>query len=362
MIGIDCKITKNDTLCLKGIAICGMLSWHLFFCSNPLGVEFSQIARFLGIIGDVCVSVFLFTSGYGLMQSWLRAGVNISESGGAILFILRRLIKFYFNFWFVFIIFVPIGILIFDIPIIQGEDILHKIKNIIFQVLAISDQQSYNTTWWFNSLIISLYILFPVIGYMINRLPIYSILVVLALGSTQLMIGPQLQRYLPVFVTGALWSAYNNELTAFLKRYRSSVLLSLLLFSIIINLIALFVLGDDHIHSRGLPCYLLLTLQLAMCTIFFIRNVSWLSKSISFLGKHSANIYLVHTFLNFYWFPKFFYSITNPLLLWMALLMSSVGISLGIEAIKNVIHWNDIPAHINSKLFKIENNYGNDSI
>lgn len=357
-MSIDCKITKNDTLCLKGIAICGMLSWHLFFCSNPLDIEFSQITRFLGIIGDVCVSVFLFTSGYGLMQSWLKAEVDISKSGGAILFILHRLIKFYFNFWFVFIIFVPIGVLIFDIPIIQGDDMLHKIKNIIFQILAISDQQSYNTTWWFNSLIISLYILFPVIGYMIKRLPIFSMLVVLALGSMQLMIGPQLQGYLPVFVTGALWSAYHNELTAFLKRYRFSVLLPLLFFSIILNLIVLYALGDDSIFSRGLLCYWFLTLQLAMCTIFF-RKIRWLSLPISFLGKHSANIYLVHTFLNFYWFPKLFYSITNPLLLWMSLLLASVGISVGIEAIKYVIHWNDIPAYINGKLYKLENNYGN---
>lgn len=351
-MSIDYRITKDDTLCLKGLAICGMLCWHLFFCPNPLGVEFSPFAKFIGIIGDVCVSVFLFASGYGLMQSWLKTENDNTDSGGVFLFIFRRLTKFYFNFWFVFIIFVPIGVLVFDIPFIQGDDLVHKIKNIVFQILAISDQQSYNTTWWFNSLIIPLYILFPIVGYMIKRSPFYTLFIVLALGSSRLIIGPQLQGYIPIFTLGALWSVYHDKLSAILNKYKNSVLLLFLFMSLICNLVVLYALGDNHIYSRGLPCYCLLTIQMAFCTIFFLRKVRRLSMLISFLGKHSANIYLIHTFLNYYWFPRFFYSISNPMLLWTALMMTSVVISICIEFVKNVVHWNDVPAYINIKLNK----------
>lgn len=351
-MNIDYKITKDDTFCLKGIAISGMLCWHLFFCANPVGVEFSHVARFIGVIGDVCVSVFLFASGYGLMQSWLRAESDITQSGGVFLFILRRLIKFYFNFWFVFIIFVPIGVLVFDIPIIQGDDLVHRIKNFVFQIFAISDQQSYNTTWWFNSLIIPLYILFPVVGYMIKRSPIYTVFVFLVLGTSKLIIGPQLQGYIPIFTLGVLWSAYHEKLTVILNKYKIPVLLLLLLFSLLCNLVALYALGEDHIFSRGLPCYSLLTIQLAFCTIFFLRKVRRLSMPISFLGKHSANIYLVHTFLNYYWFPRFFYSIENALLLWGTLMGLSVVMSILLEYLKSIARWNDLSNLIISKLIR----------
>lgn len=69
---IDFALTVTDTLSIKGVAIIGMLCWHLFFCQNPLDIEFSPIVRFLSILGDSCVSIFLFVSAYGLTVSYSK--------------------------------------------------------------------------------------------------------------------------------------------------------------------------------------------------------------------------------------------------------------------------------------------------
>ena len=77
---IDWHLSTSDTLILKGIAICGMLCWHLFYCPNPVGEEFSFITKWFGIMGDVCVSAFLFVSGYGLTIKYASWSAN---RGGA---------------------------------------------------------------------------------------------------------------------------------------------------------------------------------------------------------------------------------------------------------------------------------------
>ena len=63
-------LSKSDTSALKGIAIMAMLLHHLYY-SIPIGVEpYTGILYLLGIIGKVCVPIFLFCSGYGLKAQY----------------------------------------------------------------------------------------------------------------------------------------------------------------------------------------------------------------------------------------------------------------------------------------------------
>lgn len=85
---IDFSLTKTDTAVLKGIAICGMLCWHLFHSPNPFDIEYSGLVKWLSIIGDVCVSIFLFVSGYGLtIQLEQQMVANKHVGGGFLCFV-----------------------------------------------------------------------------------------------------------------------------------------------------------------------------------------------------------------------------------------------------------------------------------
>jgi uncharacterized membrane protein len=57
---LNYSLTKDDTLLVKGVAICLMLCHHLF--NDEFGNVVFQTAQF----GKVCVALFLFVSSYGL--------------------------------------------------------------------------------------------------------------------------------------------------------------------------------------------------------------------------------------------------------------------------------------------------------
>ena len=60
------SLSLNDTLVMKGIAIVAMLCHHTFTCRPSFESPYPEYLTMFGILGKVCVSMFLFCSGYGL--------------------------------------------------------------------------------------------------------------------------------------------------------------------------------------------------------------------------------------------------------------------------------------------------------
>ena len=59
---IDYSISLQDTMLIKGVAICCMV-WHHLFYEHP---EFGKFVFYSSQLGKVCVALFLFISAYGL--------------------------------------------------------------------------------------------------------------------------------------------------------------------------------------------------------------------------------------------------------------------------------------------------------
>ena len=73
------------------------------------------------------------------------------------------------------------------------------------------------------------------------------------------------------------------------------------------------------------------------CMIFYgICSVPVLGRALAFLGKHSMNIFLIHTFIYYYFYPDFIYSFRRDWLIFLALLGTSLGVSMGVELLKKV--------------------------
>jgi len=76
---IDYSISLNETNAVKGIAIIAMLLHHLFY-THP---EFGFVVHQIGLIGKVCVAMFLFLSGYGLTIQFSKLlNINTLNGGG----------------------------------------------------------------------------------------------------------------------------------------------------------------------------------------------------------------------------------------------------------------------------------------
>ncbi len=103
------KFTIRETNIAKGAACMLLLLHHLFYHESRWdlfyhigGFDPPLIAR-VAVMAKVCVAMFVILSGYGLAKS-----AEKSEKVG-LKFTYKRLVKLYMPFWFIFIIFVPLG-------------------------------------------------------------------------------------------------------------------------------------------------------------------------------------------------------------------------------------------------------------
>ena len=108
------NLSITDTNILKGIALLLLLLHHLFYTKTGLYDDIIinkdlYLINELGRFGKLCVTIFVFLSGYGLTKQTIK---NPIQSLGK--FYKRRFSKLYLNYWFIWIIFVPIGVLFFE--------------------------------------------------------------------------------------------------------------------------------------------------------------------------------------------------------------------------------------------------------
>ena len=288
---------------MKGIAILAMLCHHLY-AFPPDGVEpYTGVLHWFGVLGKVCVALFLFCSGYGLAANYKP--ISFKED---LKFIGRRLVKFYLNYWVIFLIFVPITIFCFHRPLsaAYGEHV-NIYKRLIYDILGVQGTYSYIITWWFNKLIIILYILFPLLNRGIRHMPWWALLFSIALTRIAYEI-PDICNPADVctwqlpFVFGIVWkcSEFKGEIISkwFVQHKSIAAGISVVLLGCAILLRMKSIIPDwTGIRMDGL-----LSCTIALCVITIFRNFSYIMDILAFLGKHSMNIYLMHTFFNGYWY------------------------------------------------------------
>ena len=352
---IDYSISLRETNIFKGVAICGMLMWHVFYCSNQFGIEFTPFVRFAGAIGDFCVSAFLLVSGYGLTILF-----ESDQRKNGLSFVIHRLLKLYSNFWFVFFLVVLFGTFVMKMPINSDGSILHQLKQYLLEILAIRGQASYNDSWWFYSLIVSLYLLFPILYWGLKKALIPTMVFVFMAQSLSFkVIFQELVLYMPIFTVGMLWAMNKEKVTSLLSKVPySNVALSFLLLLIPILGLA-FIFNKGNLWSRAICEYGCISVGLMIVILSFPRSEkNILTDTLQFLGRHSANIYIVHLLFSKYWFPSFFYSLPSPWLIFMVLLLSSLLFSIAVEWLKEKSGYNIISSKaivwVDSFLMKID--------
>jgi len=346
------SLSRQDTSVLKGIAICAMLFHHMYAC--PIADDVAPYDGFLnwiGILGKVCVSIFLFCSGYGLSVQYQKTE-SLFDS---VSFVRRRLVKFYLNYWTVFLIFVPITIWVFNRPLTvpYGEHV-NVFKRLVLDLLGVQGYQSYNITWWFNRLIIVLYLLFPLIYWLTHRIGIvFSILLGLCIF--------RLFQYLPgqslllgywqfPFLLGVIWTMLDSN--ARVRKYLDIPNVNAFLFGVVIVLgvLCVFLRMDYHgtfwwSREKVDP---IITVLMALFVLLIQNKRNALFRSFSFLGKHSMNIYMIHTFFNGYWHPEWLHMtgwmrcginfiVLMSLCLATSLLLEFLKHRLGIYKLSNII-------------------------
>ena len=66
----------------------------------------------------------------------------------------------------------------------------------------------------------------------------------------------------------------------------------------------------------------------------FLINLPVIREILQFMGKHSANVFYIHSFIRAKWIGNFVYSFGHAFLIWFVLMASSIVISIFLEGIK----------------------------
>lgn len=320
------NFTTVDTNVAKGFAILLLLFHHLF-------VEYDSNAfiSYLAHVSKVCVAIFILVSGYGLYESIK------DKTTGLYQFYIKRLSKIYLNYWFIALIFISYGVFAAGRTldtVYHDHVVLKFISNMLGMHMYLKQVGfGYNETWWFITLIITLYILFPFIIFAMKKFPLLFLL--FAFIATTFLPIPSLLIWTFPFITGMYLAKYAMlvKMIALIRAYKiAGYLLLLITLGIFIFLRQYYI---DLFHTK---MDWLLSIVIIIFVYEILANLKTVKSFLAFIGVHSFNIFLFHTFLYKYYFHDFIYGFTNPIIIFLVLLFLSLGVSMLLEKVKAWIH------------------------
>ena len=357
------QITRNDTKNVKGVVIIFMLLHHMRINSErfPLNFNFNDewihimeepLSQALARFGDICVASFLFLAGYGLYYKIKKENDDLPIGKMEPFASIKHL---YINFWKVFLIFIPLGYLFFSNNIIYAErenQCLNFSSFSLTRVLSdfLGFTNYHNGEWWFirayifGMILLCIYVkctrkincLLKEIGLiaaiqLINEL-LFSDIIFNNFSRLnndlfyKLWNNMQWSVVLPgIIIWGYVMAKYDvlSKIYSGIKSMNWFKQLIYVLLSILILVESRYIFG-----GKGMD-YILVPVLIITCKIVFDK-ISILAKVMGFFGKHSTNMWLIHTFYCYYFYKvvKIVYSTKNAYIDWMIFLVLTLVSSI----------------------------------
>ena len=352
------SFSKQDTLAMKGIAILLMLAHHLFYATEQYvnywiyyteNDEFNITVR-IAMYAKMCVPMFVLLSGYGLTYAYERW---LGKAKSKASFTLDRWLSVYGGFAVVFVLGITAGLFLGrDLPSIYGE----KSGAWLFFLLdglglsSLFHAPTANATWWYMSFAFVQIFAFPLLYKLVKAYGAAALLLFLGMGYLGL------GTYNVMLMSFAATGIYLAQANGFAKMRSWSPfsrgiwnkLLKLALYGIgfwvVFTLSETFpetfdndgVLSGTHFKHWG---YGLFGVVLMFFSHEFIFPVKLLRGLFAFLGTHSANIFLFHTFFYAHFFTDFYYEWEEPELIFAALLVTTLAASVVLELLKKLCRY-----------------------
>lgn len=352
----EIKFDKYNSQAIKGIAIVMMLFHHMYLSTDRfegLNVAFTPFTAerimYLCRTFKICVPIYAFISGYGLYLSYRK---NHSTPGE---WTAKRLIKTMGGFWIIWVLSVVILQLHNGYATTRyfgNGNIARGVAAMGLDFLGLAKlfgTSTLNGTWWYTSAAIIFIICVPL--FMIKEEYLVLILVAVAAFprtiSLEVMGVTGVYAFLPVFLMGMCAAKY-DLFNRWFRVWNDGAKHVLKFF---LELLALYVLYKAY---RRLPLMVYSEIHWGLYPIVFmafccefINVIPGIRQVLLFLGKHSMNIFLIHTFIrqsSFVYVSGYF--LTNTL----TLLLASLAISVVLEWLKKVTGYNRLIQNICAKI------------
>ena len=356
------KFTKEHTMQMKGIAIIILLFHHCFLNAQRWAtVPYEKLAttkgwgyypisfapfsshtiQYLASFSKICVAMFVFMTGYGMWVSYESQKKKTTMSN----YIKKRMVTLMTGFLIIFVVTEILAIPTGRFIEVYGHD-FRSVVYMIIDALGLAKLLGtplFCLTWWYMSLAIVLIMIFPFVHSIMEKyqwvVVVASIIVPRACGSGQ---STDLFRYLLAYTLG-MYFAQHDLLARIKEKFMEQNVAGKLL-SLIVSLIGLAVIIKCRQNAWIGWKYLdfwdgFAAMYMIVISYIYILNGKWIVKGLGFLGKHSMNIFLIHSFYRDVFFHEFTYSFYYAWLDYIVLMAISLVTSIVLEWFKKLIRY-----------------------
>lgn len=356
------KFTKEHTMQMKGIAIIILLFHHCFLNAQRWAtVPYEKLAttkgwgyypisfapfsshtiQYLASFSKICVAMFVFMTGYGMWVSYESQKKKTTMSN----YIKKRMVTLMTGFLIIFVVTEILAIPTGRFIEVYGHD-FRSVVYMIIDALGLAKLLGtplFCLTWWYMSLAIVLIMIFPFVHSIMGKyqwvVVVASIIVPRACGFGQ---STDLFRYLLAYTLG-MYFAQHDLLARIKEKFMEQNVAGKLLF-LIVSLIGLAVIIKCRQNAWIGWKYLdfwdgFAAMYVIVISYIYILNGKWIVKGLGFLGKHSMNIFLIHSFYRDVFFHEFTYSFYYAWLDYIVLMAISLVTSIVLEWFKKLIRY-----------------------
>ena len=356
------KFTKEHTMQMKGIAIIILLFHHCFLNAQRWAtVPYEKLAttkgwgyypisfapfsshtiQYLASFSKICVAMFVFMTGYGMWVSYESQKKKTTMSN----YIKKRMVTLMTGFLIIFVVTEILAIPTGRFIEVYGHD-FRSVVYMIIDALGLAKLLGtplFCLTWWYMSLAIVLIMIFPFVHSIMEKyqwvVVVASIIVPRACGFGQ---STDLFRYLLAYTLG-MYFAQHDLLARIKEKFMEQNVAGKLL-SLIVSLIGLAVIIKCRQNAWIGWKYLdfwdgFAAMYVIVISYIYILNGKWIVKGLGFLGKHSMNIFLIHSFYRDVFFHEFTYSFYYAWLDYIVLIAISLVTSIVLEWFKKLIRY-----------------------
>lgn len=338
---------KQDSMIVKGVAILLMVYYHTVAERHLSCI--SMLNSFIGVTGNVCVTMFAFISVYGIAKKC--STINRKSTPKVII---KRLISLYGSYlpiYFFTLIITFIMDWINKTTIVysayaSNAGLLKSIAKALLDMLGLSfgvfcyKFGTINPTWWYMTVAILLIIVTPFVYILSTKIQmVLTILWIPFVIITYPFLQPQfsvlIQMVFLVFI-----GIFISKKKIFWKNRIWTLLIHL--FIGIVGLVCIF--KFEVLRHYTMFVYSLITYSIIVVVVYLFRIIKPVSRFMKYMGSKSANIFYMHTFVYFIWAvtTNFILKLKFGVLIWITTLAITLVLSYCIDFIKEKTRWNKL--------------------
>ncbi len=332
--------TKENSQICKGVAVIWLLIYHLFgdeTIIQEMGVRyaplpFNSFLRF-ALFGKISVSIFVILTAYGISYKIFSIDDKIFDSYKQAF---KRFFKLLGNF---FIMYVSVLIVFGSKLGIKGLEEIYGpfflgFINMFTDSVGLAETfgtGTLNQTWWYMDLIYMLIFLVPLLAWASKKIGYAIIPLVLFLPFIFTMSYTSSYYFFSMAI--GVSAAYGDWVNKIIGLNIPKVV------KWIVGLVGIVLLpifrhaipsNYDSQTDALVGFFFILTTAVLFATVPVLRDM------LHFIGKHSLNIFLVHSFFFRMFYKEEIYRFKNPFVIFLILLLVSLFYSIVLEAVKKL--------------------------